>query len=139
MMSQRVLPHWWSRSGGVAFFTTQVSVTHVQKPFSSESGTPAPPSTHQQTFQLQPSLTIILNARYVTYRNMCSAPRPPFQPAHKPSNHLSSSHFVKTCQTYFSSPTMLQRLKHEYTSLIAIGLYPVIEEFLQLAWQRPEA
>jgi hypothetical protein len=36
-------------------------------------------------------------------------------------------------------PTTLQRLKHEYTSLIAIGLYPIIEEFLQLAWQRPEA
>ena len=35
-----------------------------------------PPSNHQQTFQLQPSLTIISNARYVTYRNMCSAPRP---------------------------------------------------------------
>ena len=60
------------------------------------------------------------------------------RPATKPSNHLSSSHFVKTCQTYFSSPTMLQRLKHEYTSLIAIGLYPVIEEFLQLAWQSSE-
>ena len=55
-----------------------------------------PPSAHQQTFQLQPSLTIILNARYVTYHNMCSAPRPPFQPAHKPSNHLLSSLFVKT-------------------------------------------
>lgn len=45
MEAQRVLPHWWSRSGGVAFFTTQVSVTYVQKLFSNESGTPVKNST----------------------------------------------------------------------------------------------
>ena len=44
-VEQRGCPHWRNRSGGVAFFTTQVFVTYAQKLFSSESGTPAKNST----------------------------------------------------------------------------------------------
>ena len=84
MRAQSCYPHWWSRSGGVAISQHRCRSHTCRNPSVANPAhrrrTPRQqPSTHQQTFQLQPSPTIISNAQYVTYHNVKqrgNAPRP---------------------------------------------------------------
>ncbi len=103
-----------SRSGGVAFFITQVSVTYAQKPLSSESSTPAKNSTPAD---FNPSTN--LSTSTISHHHFKCAVRHIFEYVQLIMFHLPMARYRPTADAFGLSPTESMGL--QYPAILSQG------------------